>query len=64
MTFTNDADALTFKNTIFPLIDSKDVVYALVYYLGNTHHYSNPLPDVILEKIEYGDQNAVIGSSP
>ena len=62
LTFINDADAQKFKDSIFTQIKSADVAYALIYYLGNTHHYTNPLPDVVLEKIEFGDCHAVFNN--
>ncbi len=59
LTFTNERDAQAYYNKIIPMIKNDDVVYALIYLLENNHHKENPDPDVVIEKIEYGNYENV-----
>jgi hypothetical protein len=60
LTFIKNDDAVAYFTKITELIKAEDVLYAKIYLTWNNHHISNPSPDQIIQKIEYGDSSAVL----
>lgn len=59
-TFNNDSDASRMYSQLVTLSDSitvrNNVEFIEIYLLSNTHHYPNPLPDVIIAHTTIGDK--------
>ena len=65
LTFIKSTDALTYYTKIITTIKGADVIYARIYLLDNSHHWSDDRvqPDIILGQTILGDEKqlAILG---
>lgn len=65
LTFTNNADAQSFYNTMISTVKGADVIYAKLDRTLNSHHWSDDRvePDIILSQTILGDEKqlAILG---
>ena len=61
LTFIEPTDALEYYTKIITIVKGGDVIFAKIYLLDNTHHWSNDriLPDSILGQTILGDERQV-----
>lgn len=58
-TFQNSNDAILFKEKLMLSLNENNIVYGEILSLENSHHWQNPSPDIVLDRIILGNERNV-----